>query len=81
MRFHDRASSPPFFQRPFVFWLILIPMVLLVAGLVGAVVARDRTTRAALSEEALRYDVQAAVTQAEARRLEQEQARHSLANR
>lgn len=78
MSSHDRATPPPLFQRPVVFWLILLPMLLLVVALVTAAVMRERSGRAVLAEEALRYEVQAAaIDQAEARRVAQENARRS----
>ena len=54
---HDRATVPPLLQRPVAFWLVVIPLVLLVAVLVGTLFLKERAARTLLTERALRYEV------------------------
>lgn len=76
MSSHDQATVPPLLQRPLAFWLIVLPMILLVVGLIGGIVLKDRAARSTLAEHALRYEVQArAIDEAHEKRAVEEQAR------
>lgn len=77
---HDQATVPPLLQRPVAFWLIVIPMVVLVVALIGGIVLKDRAARTAQAEHTLRYEVQArAIDEAHERREIDERARRSAA--
>jgi hypothetical protein len=79
---HDQATVPPLLQRPVAFWLILLPMVVLVLGLIGGIVLKDRAARTALAEHTLRYEVQArAIDEAHEQRTAEEGARRSASMR
>ena len=75
---HDQATIPPLLQRPVAFWLIVIPMGLLVLGLIGGIVLKERAARGALAERTLNYEVQArAIDDAHEKRAIEERARRS----
>ena len=75
---HDRATVPPFYQRPIAFWLVVVPLLLLVGVLVGSLFLKERAARTLLTERALRYEVDArAIDQAYERRAVEENARRA----
>lgn len=75
---HDRATVLPLFQRPLGFWLVIIPMLLLVGALVGGAVLKERAARTVLAERALRYEVNTrAIDEAHEKSADEERARRS----
>lgn len=75
---HDQPTVLPLAQRPIAFWLVVLPMLLLVAALVGGIFMKERAAQALLTERALRYAVDArAIDQAYEQRAVEENARRA----